>query len=68
MVVLLAAATLTMFNVRQARSREAVMRASAAGLGRARKGDVRKTAAGILEYFDGRVWSVTPPPPDDAPF
>ncbi len=67
-IVVLSGAVLTMFTVRQARSRDAVLRTSAAGMGRARKGDMRRTAGGSLEYFDGRVWSATPPPPDDAPF
>lgn len=32
------------------------------------KGDVRRTKDGALEYFDGRQWTRTPPPPTDDAF
>jgi hypothetical protein len=32
------------------------------------KGDVRKRSDGALEYYDGRHWTSTPPPPRDDAF
>jgi hypothetical protein len=32
------------------------------------KGEVRRTEDGTLQYFDGRQWTKTPPPPGDGPF
>jgi hypothetical protein len=32
------------------------------------KGDVRKKQDGALEYYDGRQWTSTPPPPRDDAF
>jgi hypothetical protein len=32
------------------------------------KGDVRRGEGGKLQYFDGRQWADTPPPPQDGPF
>ena len=32
------------------------------------KGDVRRSGDGKLQYFDGRKWSDTPPPPKDDAF
>jgi uncharacterized protein (DUF58 family) len=32
------------------------------------KGDVRRRENGSLEYYDGRQWTSTPPPPRDDAF
>jgi hypothetical protein len=32
------------------------------------KGDVRRSEDGKLQYFDGRQWTGTPPPPNDNAF
>jgi hypothetical protein len=32
------------------------------------KGDVRRKEDGVLEYYDGRQWTSTPPPPRDDAF
>jgi hypothetical protein len=32
------------------------------------KGEIKRTADGKTQYFDGRCWTTTPMPPTDTPF
>ena len=67
LVALLALLTTVRFASTRGR-RRAPSPESAARILKPLKGDVRRTEDGTLQYFDGRQWSSTPPPPRDDAF
>jgi hypothetical protein len=64
LVALLAVVTAARFATTRERRPGASIR-NAARTMKPEKGDVRRTKDGGLEYFDGRQWTRTPPPPND---
>jgi hypothetical protein len=65
LVVLLALATTARYASTRASRRPP---AGSASTLKPVKGDVRRDKDGTLQYFDGRQWSDTPPPPTDDAF